>query len=256
METSCHPARPAMLRSLLVLAATTTTTALRPRAATPTTTALLPRAATTALRATTIDVEAVAVEPQDDAVAAAKKDLLDAIAGTDRGFTKNKDEADEVRRAIDALAAARAGKPEPLATANWTLAWTDAPDILNLAGGPLSTLGRIGQEVDADAGTVVNVIEWGPSKLAAALRKDLADDLVQQRVITGFTQSDETVTLVLKGAGVRPRRVFGKDVGERTFDGVGPLSLPFGEFTVLYNDGDVRCVRTGQGYLSVNVKMI
>ena len=74
------------------------------------------------MRATTIDVEAVAVEPQDDAVAAAKKDLLDAIAGTDRGFTKNKDEADEVRRAIDALAAARAGKPEPLATANWTLA--------------------------------------------------------------------------------------------------------------------------------------
>ena len=80
----------------------------------------------------------------------------------------------------------------------------------------------------------------------------VADDLVQQRVITGFTQSDETVTLVLKGAGVRPRRVFGKDVGERNFDGVGPLSLPFGEFKVLYNDGSLRVVKTGQNFYSVN----
>ena len=217
-----------------------------------------PRRVGVETRSSVIDVEAATVDDEvDDVVAEKKKALLDAIAGTERGFNRDKDQAEAVRAAIQSLADARTEPPDPLKTQNWTLAWTDAPDILGLAGGPLSRLGRIGQEVDATEGTVVNVIEWSPSPLATLLRKDFADDVVQQRVITGFTEpTPGDVKLVLKGAGLRPKRVLGRNVDEKTFDAVGPLSLPFGEFTVLYNDGDLRCVRTGQNFYSVNVRMI
>ena len=51
------------------------------------------------------------------------------------------------------------------------------------------------------------------------------------------------MTLKLEGAGVRPRRVLERDLDLGPFDAVGPLSLPFGTFTVLYNDGDLRAAR-------------
>jgi hypothetical protein len=35
----------------------------------------------------------------------------------------------------------------------------------------------------------------------------------------------------------------------------GPLELPFGSFEVLYNDGDLRIVKTQQGYWGVNRRL-
>ena len=80
-----------------------------------------------ALRATLDD--APPTEPNDapDAVAEAKDALLQAIAGTDRGFKKDKSMAASVRNAIHALSdAAKDLTPVPL-DGDWTLLWTDAP---------------------------------------------------------------------------------------------------------------------------------
>lgn len=207
------------------------------------------------VRSTTIDVEPLAPSAEDAAAARcaeAKEALLAAVRGTDRGFDRGG--GDAVRAAIKALEAARAG-PSGALDGEWTLAWTDAPDILSLRS-PLATLGRIGQEIDAGAGTIVNVIEWSPPAFAARL-PGLArtlDDVVQQRVVTAFVQDGDAVELTLKGAGARPKRLFGRDAGGGPLDVVGPLSLPFGSFDVLFNDGDLRVVRTNSGFVSVNVR--
>ena len=222
-------------------------------------------AAARALRATPDDATpteatpaATPADPVDDtpdAVAEAKDALLQAIAGTDRGFKKDKSMAASVRNAIHALSdAAKDLTPVPL-DGDWTLLWTDAPDITGLGSSlPFApTLGRIGQEISAADGTVVNVIEWRPASLLTTLRSELAEDAVEQRVVTGFTEATPgDVKLVLKGAGLRPRRVLNRDLELGPYDTTGLFSLPFGEFKVLYNDGSLRVVKTGQNFYSVN----
>ena len=124
------------------------------------------------------------VDDTPDAVAEAKDALLQAITGTDRGFKKDKSMAASVRNAIHALSdAAKDLAPVPL-DGDWTLLWTDAPDITGLGSSlPFApTLGRIGQEISAADGTVVNVIEWRPASLLTTLRSELSEDSVEQRV--------------------------------------------------------------------------
>ena len=202
-----------------------------------------------------LDAVAESVDDTPDAVAEAKDALLQAIAGTDRGFKKDKSMAASVRNAIHALSdAAKDLAPVPL-DGDWTLLWTDAPDITSLGSSlPFApTLGRIGQEISAADGTVVNVIEWRPASLLTTLRSELSEDSVEQRVVTGFTEATPgDVKLVLKGAGLRPRRVLNRDLELGPYDTTGLFSLPFGEFKVLYNDGSLRVVKTGQNFYSVN----
>ncbi|KAJ8601989.1 hypothetical protein CTAYLR_002726 [Chrysophaeum taylorii] len=179
-------------------------------------------------------------------VDAAKRDLLLALAVTDRGFKASASQQANVREKIDRLA-------EYSSTAsiegNWTLAWTDAPDILGLSGGPLGVVGRVGQVISAD--TIVNVIEYEPVKWLP-----LSTLALQQRVILNYTRDGNEVVLTLRGVGGRARPPFGGAKAEfgKPVDVVGPGSLPFGRFRILYNDGDLRIVRTAQGYFSVNLK--
>ena len=246
-----------MLRYTLLLACVSLTTAYQLSVRAPSVRATAARA----LRATPDDAtpaEAPPTEPIDDtpdAVAEAKDALLQAIAGTDRGFKKDKSMAASVRNAIHALSdAAKDLTPVPL-DGDWTLLWTDAPDITGLGSSlPFApTLGRIGQEISAADGTVVNVIEWRPASLLTTLRSELSEDSVEQRVVTGFTEATPgDVKLVLKGAGLRPRRVLNRDLELGPYDTTGLFSLPFGEFKVLYNDGALRVVKTGQNFYSVN----
>ena len=240
-----------MLRYTLLLACVSFTTAYQLSVRAPSVRAPAARA----LRATPDD--ATPTEPDDapDAVAEAKDALLQAIAGTDRGFKKDKSMAASVRNAIHALSdAAKDVTPVPL-DGDWMLLWTDAPDITGLGSSlPFApTLGRIGQEISAADGTVVNVIEWRPASLLTTLRSELSEDSVEQRVVTGFTEATPgDVKLVLKGAGLRPRRVLNRDLELGPYDTTGLFSLPFGEFKVLYNDGSLRVVKTGQNFYSVN----
>eukprot|EP00979_Chaetoceros_neogracilis_P017316 scaffold10203_cov272-Chaetoceros_neogracile.AAC.15 len=120
-----------------------------------------------------------------------KLSLLFQAQETKRGFQAIPSQRDEISTIISQLAALNPTSQPAAAyypgqnnleehqdiSGKWTLQYTDAPDITsldptlgndaNLNNGitipsppPLSKLGRIGQECDAVAGTIVNVIEW------------------------------------------------------------------------------------------------
>ena len=79
---------------------------------------------------------------------------------------------------------------------------------------------------------MVNVIEWRPASLLHDFEIELSEDSVEQRR-DGFTEATPgDVKLVLKGAGLRPRRVLNRDLELGPYDTTGLFSLPFGEFKV------------------------
>ena len=166
--------------------------------------------------------------------------------------------AASVRNAIHALSdAAKDLAPVPL-DGDWTLLWTDAPDITGLGSSlPFApTLGRIGQEISAADGTVVNVIEWRPASLLTTLRSELSEDSVEQRVVTGFTEATPgDVKLVLKGAGLRPRRVLNRDLSWALTTRPVCFRCPSG-IQGPPQRRPLRVVKTGQNFYSVNERLL
>ena len=139
---------------------------------------------------------------------------------------------------------------------DWLLLYTDAPDITGLANsGPLLSLNRIGQSIDAAAGKIANVIEYTGRQWLPGRQEG---DSLQQRVLLDYAiEADgRSVILNLKGLEVAPRQIAGVSLAAAPpLSLQGPLSLPFGNFECMYNDGDLRVVRTVQGYWSVNKKL-
>ena len=184
---------------------------------------------------------AVAVEP-----------LMRALAplGESGYLTANAAQRREVTDCLKSLSAA-----EPTARCaeqldgDWLLLYTDAPDITGLDNsGPFVRLKRIGQSIDAAAGRIANVIEyegreWLPGRAAG--------DALQQRVLLDYTVDASTgrkVTLSLSGLAIAPKQIAGVNLASAPpLKLQGPLSLPFGNFECMYNDGELRVVRTAQG---------
>ena len=169
----------------------------------------------------------------------------------------------------------------------WKLVYTTAPDITSLDTTssaslfptlPSAKLGRIGQECSKEMNTIKNVIEWGRPDWISNLLKGVgeADDggtsRVLQKVVCEASASPEVPSRVqLKLVGFEllgdiesdnsqesplafikegPAKIFAKNpVSLR-----GPLKAPFGFFDILYLDGDMRIIKTGQGYLAVNIR--
>lgn len=186
---------------------------------------------------------------------AARQALLAAIEQLDRGFVASEADRRSVAELIDQLVALNpTARPTAQLGGNWTLLYTDAPDILGIPTGPFSRLGRIGQEIDPVAGTIANVIEYRPSAFASGLVSAAEDDALIQRVFTNYeATSPTTVDLRIRGLSFTPQRVLGVEVPSfLRSEAKGPLSLPFGKFEILYLDQDLRIVRTGQGWCSVN----
>ena len=108
----------------------------------------------------TDDVASAASEPPE------KSALFAALTGIDRGFAATSSQRKAVTSALEAL---KAVNPRPTDGAiglsgDWELLYTDAPDILGLKNaGPLAELRRVGQQIDAEAGTIENVIEYAPA---------------------------------------------------------------------------------------------
>lgn len=185
----------------------------------------------------------------------AKQGLLDAIEFLDRGYAASEDDKKLIKEKIGALSGlGPLEEPTSELGGEWTLMYTDAPDILNIPSGPFASIGRIGQEIDPVARTITNVIEYVPSSLAAGIAEMASQDALVQRVITEYSIASATkVDLRISGIGFQPRRVFGFELPDfAKFQAKGPLSLPFGQFEILYMDDEIRIVRTYQGYYSVN----
>lgn len=188
-----------------------------------------------------------------------KQALLSAIVSLERGFAATEAEREEVNKKIADLAKlSPEAEPSARLGGEWTLLYTDAPDILGIPSGPLARIKRIGQEIDASAKTITNVIEYEPSPLASGVAGIVGgtvdEDSLVQRVITEYNPvSAVSVDLKIRGLSITPTRVFGFELPDMLrLKADGPLSLPFGNFDILYMDDDLRIVRTRQGWCSIN----
>jgi len=192
--------------------------------------------------------------------------LLDAIKPLDRGFRATSDERKRVAGLITTLASTAPALSAEGLGGEWELLWSDAPDIVGSsfgtitgAGGlssPFADAARIGQSIDAAAGTIANVIEYRPPAWLASAAPGLASDRLQQRVLLAYTTSGTRCELTVRGAVVAPRMALGVSLlALPPLTLQGDLSLPFGSFEVLYNDGELRAVRTKQGYFGVNRRL-
>ena len=200
----------------------------------------------------TEDIASAASEPPE------KSTLFSLLDGIDRGFAASSSQRKAVTSALEAL---KAVNPRPTDGAiglsgDWELLYTDAPDILGLKNaGPLAELRRVGQQIDAEAGTIENVIEYAPASWLPLDAISAQDDRVQQRVcLTYEVEKGTRCVCQVNTFGVNPQTFFG--VNLRSSPPLklpeAPFKVPFGNFDVLYNDGDIRVVRTIQGYYGVN----
>uniref|UniRef100_A0A6U5BKU0 Plastid lipid-associated protein/fibrillin conserved domain-containing protein n=2 Tax=Hemiselmis andersenii TaxID=464988 RepID=A0A6U5BKU0_HEMAN len=188
-----------------------------------------------------------------------KSVLLSTLEGLDRGFSATGQQRKEVERIIEELIP-MSPDPAPAETllsenSKWELLYSDAPDIVGSGTGNGQGLnpsnGDIGQEFDAAEKTITNLVELKPPGLFSSLLPK--DSLQLQVVIEARVLSPTRVGMNIKGTRAVPRNFAGVDVSR-----LPPLRLdlpvqpPFGEFEVLFYDGDLRVVRTGQGYVGVN----
>jgi hypothetical protein len=175
-------------------------------------------------------------------------------------------------------------------TGKWTLVYTDAPDITSLDTSselsfllpPAAKLGRIGQECTPPF--IKNVIEWKrPDWMSWLPFSGTQDSRILQKVVTEGTASSTQnnpleMNLKLVGIELSASATTTKMAGSNSTtpsslqdaiqqDGLpaallqrnpvelrGPLTAPFGMFTLLYLDESLRIIKTGQGYYAVNVR--
>jgi len=188
----------------------------------------------------------------------ARERLLAAITPLSRGFEATQEQRARVNQCISNLTPLNpTANPTASLGGKWTLIYTDAPDIIGIPEGPFAQLDRIGQEIDARAGTIANVIEYTPSPLAAGFLSVAQQDKLVQRVYTKYEATSATeVELKIQGLSFQPQRVLGLELPDMLrLEARGPLTLPFGRFEILYLDEDLRIVRTGQGWVSINSRV-
>lgn len=130
----------------------------------------------------------------------------------------------------------------------WTLLYTDAPDLLGLKGGPLSLLVGIQQRITSPTELEI-CLEYQPSpnmvSLLSGAIADLSEDRLEQAVVLEYDIGPmNKVDLKIKGTRITPAQRFASlPQPSLTLPG----GLPFGGFTIIFNDGDLRIDRTTQG---------
>jgi len=187
--------------------------------------------------------------------------------------------ADPLRRALGSLGpvgylTATAGQREAidvllkqfLRTADsldgdWVVLYTDAPEIKALDNsGPLLQVSRIGQSIDAAAGTIETVIEYVPREWVPG-RED--GDRLQSRVLLDYDVDPargREVIQKLTGLKIIPktrrRQIAGFNLPEAPpLNLQGPLSLPLGNLECVYSDIDLRVFRTWQRHWIVILRL-
>mmetsp|Transcript_17985 Transcript_17985/g.32609 ORF Transcript_17985/g.32609 Transcript_17985/m.32609 type:complete len:330 (-) Transcript_17985:481-1470(-) len=179
---------------------------------------------------------------------------------------------------------------KPTLEGSWTLVYTDAPDITGLDAGnskllplpPLAQLGRIGQSCKPPY--ITNVIEWIKPSWAQKLPSFLlpgedTNARILQKVVTeakAVPSRPTQVDLTLVGLDITARMSYDDD-DDDTSENIlqeaikekgllagflktnplelrGPLTTPFGKFTILYVDDELRIIRTYQNYVTINTR--
>lgn len=189
----------------------------------------------------------------------AKAELLAALEPVDRGFAASREQRQSIDALLQKLTAQVSTAPsaESGLGGDWVLVYSDAPDILSLRGGPLAKLRRIGQQIDPDARTIDNVIEYVPADwIRTGFGGATAQDSLQQRVLLNYEPKGSKVDIKIRGTSIKPAMVLGVNLlAAPPLALEGGLALPFGSFELKYNDGDMRVVKTKQGYWGVNRRL-
>jgi len=188
-----------------------------------------------------------------------KKRLLEALKDVDRGFSGSSEQRKKVELLLQQMIHLSPAVSASGLGGDWELVYTNAPDILGLTGGPLAKLSRIGQQIDAIGGTIDNVIEYVPATWVSSAFANAADvtaDRLQQRVLLTYETDGTRCNIQIRGTSLSAQQVLGVSLASAPpLRLQGPLELPFGSFEVLYNDGDLRIVKTQQGYWGVNRRL-
>ena len=148
-----------------------------------------------------------------------------------------------VQKIVDDLS----GYVLPLAKpSKWKLLYTTAPDILGFQGGPLSQLVVIQNNVMEDGKQMEIDLVYKPSntimQLTSSFLQDIEEDRLTQTIMFDYeVGAMNKVDLQIRGTRIDGTRLGGLPSLE------SPTSFPFVGFTVVFNDGDIRCDRTIQG---------
>jgi len=136
---------------------------------------------------------------------------------------------------------------------DWELMYTDSPEIIDLAkSGPFRKVSRIGQSIDATAGTIASVIEYVPRRWIPGrqdgqqlLKRGILDYSGPDsgRVVTQALKRLETIRKKTPVEVIRtkPIRLSPKLKGSWSVPG----------FEAVYNDGNLRIALTEQGYWAI-----
>jgi hypothetical protein len=203
------------------------------------------------------------VEPRRQEI---REELIRICHETNRGFGASQKERRNVEKVIKDLVALAvdadiqtalqsyndsSNSENSLLRGKWTLVYTDAPDILTLdSRSPisLSEMGRIGQDC-TNPPILQNVIEW--KKPGWIPDNDALPARVLQKVTCrgkASSQKKNKVDLNILGA-----RLVNPDTDQELVS-ENPIGLPFGAFTLLYIDSELRITRTNQNYYAVNTR--
>ncbi|CAK9080593.1 unnamed protein product [Durusdinium trenchii] len=160
--------------------------------------------------------QTVDVTSSDRAVSASNEGEAERLAAKDALLQASEQQRLEVSKQIDALVRWNpSAEPAKKLGGEWTLIYTDAPDILSIPTSPFASIGRIGQEIDSEQGVIANVIEYRPSTFATGLKESASEDLLVQRVFTDYVvESASSVELKIRGLGIHPSRILGFEVPE------------------------------------------
>ena len=104
-----------------------------------------------------------------------------------------------------------------------------------------------------------NVLQFSPPFGVKSVIPSLKNDLLEQRVMLSYTKEDRRINLKIIGISVTPIQILGNSIPSNSPlippPLVGDLKLPFGACDLLFNDDDIRIIRTMQGYVSLNRRL-
>lgn len=190
-----------------------------------------------------------------------KTELLEAIAGKNRGLLATANDRQMIQAAIARLEE-RNPTPDPVAAAdllggNWRLLYTTSRDLLRLGQLPLFKLGQIYQYIQPDAGRIYNIAELVGLPLLNTVVSVAAkfQPVSRQRVQVRFDRSVAGLSTLLDYRSPEQfiaqlqsgKRFFGLDVAIDTSNRDAWLE-------VTYLDEDLRIGRGNEGSLFVLVR--
>mmetsp|Transcript_35483 Transcript_35483/g.33660 ORF Transcript_35483/g.33660 Transcript_35483/m.33660 type:complete len:304 (+) Transcript_35483:84-995(+) len=202
--------------------------------------------------------------------------LLEAIQGLNYGIKASKSDSENIESYVqalilsskqtvklpaDAFALTNGGNNKyqrSVLSGDWELLYTQAPDIINISKIPGVRLDYVGQVVDTEENSILNLVK--SSGFLADTEQEISVDIRQvspTRVELDFTGTKIQLTKIFN-----QEKIFGKNVNEiKPFEikfkkedfekAIKNSGKPIPAFEIEYIDDTLRIQRTSEGYLYI-----